>query len=726
MNETKRFGATPEEWETFVALAKDDVRPIVCDPSIRPTPNSVIKDPTKIPTLMSRSGQYMGMLGWQSKFPTDVEIAEWAATPQYGISLVGRTYKAIDIDIDIEEDAAEVAEAIYEFFGRKIPTRRRANQARRLMIFSITDAEDMVKKFRLHTLSGVVEFLFDRQQFVVAGTHKSGERHYWEYGTPTADEIPAITMQQLKNLHKFLADEFCNGEAETIGSETNVQVERRDITQVIANDPEYQAVLESPYFRSLLADGKVALFCPWQHLHTSTNGEPDANESAVVYFPKGLGGRKESGFKCMHTSHEEKTIQHFLEAIGYVPTEFEVVELPPEPVMPVLKGASKTSVPPSLPNVVNSLMADDWLGVSLCMDEFTGSVQIRWAHEGNYWRDFKEADYPALTMQLMKKCNMSGVPKERLRDAVIYVSDVNRRDSAIEWLRSLEWDGVPRIEATAVEILGTVDSEYTRAVSRYLWTAMAGRILQPGVKADMVPVLIGAQGVRKSSFVKALAPADYNWHTNLSFDAKDADLARLTRGKMVVELPELRGLNSRDEDHIKAWLTQGEDSWVPKYQENQVTLKRRFIMVATNNYQRFLSDSTGNRRWLPLMVGRTMPFIDTDRLTDNLLQYWAEAKEAFLTHGVQWRQAETLACLEMPKHMRIDPWRDTIAIFLREQLADEISANEISAENVARTCLRIDASRIDMRVQFRIESVFRSLGMTQNDDTGLWTINDLV
>ena len=32
MNETKRFGATPEEWETFVALAKDDVRPIVCDP----------------------------------------------------------------------------------------------------------------------------------------------------------------------------------------------------------------------------------------------------------------------------------------------------------------------------------------------------------------------------------------------------------------------------------------------------------------------------------------------------------------------------------------------------------------------------------------------------------------------------------------------------------------------------------------------------------------------
>ena len=76
--------------------------------------------------------------------------------------------------------------------------------------------------------------------------------------------------------------------------------------------------------------------------------------------------------------------------------------------------------------------------------------------------------------------------------------------------------------------------------------------------------------------------------------------------------------------------------------------------------------------------------------------------------------------------MRIDPWRDIIAIFLREQLADEISANEISAENVARTCLRIDASRIDMRVQFRIESVFRSLGMAQNDDTGLWTINDLV
>jgi len=717
------YGASAEEWEAFIALARDDVRPVVSDPTIPPSQNSVIKDPLKVPTVINRSGCYAGLVGWQSMTPTQSDLTEWAATPQYGISLVGRTFHAIDIDVDDEAEATEIAESIYAFFDCKLPTRRRHNQARRLMMFKVSDNSEPLKKVVLTTANGKVEFLLHKQQFVVAGTHKTGARHYWEDGLPT--EVPAITLTQYRALLRFLQEEF--GSADDvidIEKATNVQVERRDSSQTHTDDPEYQMVLDSPYFREILSDGKVALYCPWQHLHTSTGGEPDENPSAVVYFPKGLGGREESGFRCMHTSHGEKNIQHLREELGYVPPEFEVIAVPEDkepPAPPQLMGNSKSSIPPNVPNLVNCLMTPDWLGVAICFDDFTGTMQINWDNKG--WRDFKDADYPALTIRLMQKVGFKDVPKDKLRDSVILVAELSHRDSAIEWIETLRWDGIERVRHTAHRILGTTNTPYAEAVSCYIWTAMAGRVLSPGSKADMVAVLISDQGARKSSFVRALSPHGKDWHTDLALDTKEADTYRLTRGKVIAEVPELRGLGSREEEHIKAWLTKGEDSWIPKYQENAVTLKRRFIMIGTNNYQRFLSDTTGNRRWLPMRVCMVRDFIDTDRLKAELDQYWAEARVMYEKHGIMWKEAEHLAKLELPKFTRQDIWYPTILAFVKSQ--EETFGEPLSAASIAAGALNIPPQSLNAAIQFRIEGVLRTLGYEQNPDDAFWYQRDL-
>lgn len=89
---------------------------------------------------------------------------------------------------------------------------------------------------------------------------------------------------------------------------------------------------------------------------------------------------------------------------------------------------------------------------------------------------------------------------------VLLAADEQPFDSAITWLNGLEWDGVPRIECFYHTHFGTADTPYTRAVSMYMWTALAGRVLEPGIKADMVPILVGPQGCGKSSGVEALSP----------------------------------------------------------------------------------------------------------------------------------------------------------------------------------------------------------------------------
>ncbi|MGC0696480.1 VapE domain-containing protein [Escherichia coli] len=51
-----------------------------------------------------------------------------------------------------------------------------------------------------------------------------------------------------------------------------------------------------------------------------------------------------------------------------------------------------------------------------------------------------------------------------------------------------------------------VDEEYIATVSRYTWMALAGHVMQSGIKADMVPLLYGAQGARWSTGVHLISP----------------------------------------------------------------------------------------------------------------------------------------------------------------------------------------------------------------------------
>ena len=109
-----------------------------------------------------------------------------------------------------------------------------------------------------------------------------------------------------------------------------------------------------------------------------------------------------------------------------------------------------------------------------------------------------------------------------------------------------------------------------------------GRILVPGIQADIMPILVGDQGLLKSTALAAIVPSpDFFAEINLS--DKDADLARIMRGKLVVEIGELKGMRSRDIEHTKAFVTRRYEQWVPKYKEFTATYPRRAVLFGTTN-----------------------------------------------------------------------------------------------------------------------------------------------
>lgn len=390
-----------------------------------------------------------------------------------------------------------------------------------------------------------------------------------------------------------------------------------------------------------------------------------------------------------------------------LPEEFDIVESD-GPDMPPFKRDGKGKIEATIDNVAMAVRRADLCGMVIGWDQFRDEIMFCKYGEKDAWRTFRDADYSRLRIKL-EKSGFKPIGRELIRDVVLLVADDQPFDSAILWLESLEWDGISRIENFFRDYFGVIDTEYTREASLYTWTAMAGRVLSPGIKADMVPILIGTQGTIKSSSIAALVPS-WDFFTEVNFHEKEDDLARKMRGRLVAEIAELQGLHSRDLESIKAFLTRTHENWVPKYREFATTYARRHIFFGTTNQHEFLADETGNRRFLPLKVTRA----DIDAVTQDRLQLWAEARELFGLRGVCFRRAEELAKEVHAEHMIGDPWAEEIARWLNEPdllTGVEPQTREFLQVNiVAREALRIEARQFGRREELRIGKVLRALG----------------
>lgn len=390
---------------------------------------------------------------------------------------------------------------------------------------------------------------------------------------------------------------------------------------------------------------------------------------------------------------------------------------------------AKVDTPPPLPNfarnksgeilstddnVTKALRRADVCGYRIGFDGFRDELML--APEGtDEWRPFTDADYTRISI-VLERGGFKTTSSDRLRSCVRLVADEYRFDSAMVWLDSLQWDGVPRVARFLAGYAGTEDSPYTRAVSLYLFTALAGRVLEPGCKADMVPVLVGPQGTGKSSLVASLVPAPEHF-VEVSFHEDENTLARKMRGRLLGEIAELRGLRTKELEAIKAFITRTHENWVPKWQEFAKTFPRRLVFVGTTNADEFLADDTGNRRWLPVRVGG----IDVEGIRRDRLQLWAEARERYMAEGVMFHAAERLSGDAHKTHTITDAWEAHISNWLatpRAELIGEGDLNEANGDrpfrisDVLSGALDLSARDQDQARQRRAGGVLRKLGYT--------------
>ncbi len=481
---------------------------------------------------------------------------------------------------------------------------------------------------------------------------------------------------------------------------------------VAVDDPVANLLIEQGRVLGESRDGGLIITCPWEDEHTHDTTGTDS----TVWFPAGTNGYDRGHFKCLHAHCADRLDIEFFQAVGYqedtlagfdvVPTtqpDGTPAPLPP----PAYERDNKGAILATVENVALACRRPDECGVHLGYDSFQGAIML--ADAPGEWRSFRDVDYTQLRIMLERQ-GFKPVGRELVRDVVEKVADENQFDSALTWLDALTWDGVPRVESFMLTYFGADDTPYARAVGLYLWTAMAGRIVEPGIQADMAPILVGAQGLGKSSGVAAMVPSP-EFFAEVSFNDKDDDQARRLRGKLVAEISELRGLGTRDEDAIKAFITRTHEQWVPKYREFAASYARRVVFVGTTNRDEFLADDTGNRRWLPVRVGR----VDVAALQRDRLQLWAEARDLFALEGVAFHDAERLAKDVHGDHMVSDPWEDDIAKWL--DTPDDFDSGStprmreyLRINDIAAGALRLEVRQFGKREEMRISKCLQKFG----------------
>lgn len=200
-------------------------------------------------------------------------------------------------------------------------------------------------------------------------------------------------------------------------------------------------------------------------------------------------------------------------------------------------------------------------------------------------------------------------------------------------ITGIQWDGTSRIYDALNYWLHVEDNEYTRELSRLIFAGGVNRLFNPGCKFDEMVVLIGThQGEGKSTFIRYLALDDEFFTEVNEIEGQKGHEAVV--GSWICEMSELLALTKAQYvEAIKSFITCTVDKFRPAYGRNTVEYARTCIFIGTTNKEQFLTDTTGNRRFLPVKVG--VPGKDNhiagreQEAKEYFAQCWAEAYHLF-------------------------------------------------------------------------------------------------
>ena len=334
-----------------------------------------------------------------------------------------------------------------------------------------------------------------------------------------------------------------------------------------------------------------------------------------------------------------------------------------EDVNNMLEHTDKGRTKQTIRNCVTALQNDPVLKKAIKRNELSGRMdivkEVPWERRSE---SLTVTDTDDSNLKMYLEDNYEITSERVIKKGVDIVSNENKYHPIRDYLESLMWDGVPRIENLLPRFLGAEKNSYTTGVMKMHMLAAISRIYEPGIKYDIMLCLVGSQGAGKSTFFKYLAIND-DWFSDNLDHLDDENIYRKLQNHWIIEMGEMKAtVTAKNIEQIKSFLSRQKETYKVPYEVYPEDRPRQCVFCGTSNDLNFLPlDRTGNRRFVPYVTNWKGKGMDTrvslkqalkslgfqgGNKHDTELNQWINHEKEVLAeiakqHGIEWEQKGT-------------------------------------------------------------------------------------
>ena len=370
------------------------------------------------------------------------------------------------------------------------------------------------------------------------------------------------------------------------------------------------------------------------------------------------------------------------------------------------------------------LKAFAWLGIDLRYNERSARLELLdLAADPQTWRETDDLSRAAVRDLIAEQCEVwtngkvvpMAISSRHFQDLIDAILDTRRVDPFKEWINALPpWDKEARLDLWFYGCfkISEIDSDLLKWACRSVPMAAVWRAEHPGEKHDEMVILVGPQGLGKSTTWAWLLPPEHRakWFSDgLKFYADPKVQVESLQGRVIVEASEMSGVTRAEVENIKAFLSRCNDGSVRlTYRRDPVQLLRRCVIVGSTNDPRCLpNDPSGNRRFVPVPVSGGNATTTKAFMEEHREQLWAEAlyrvrvnkETAYLSDELKAAQAELTEQFRAVDEVA----EDVIGRCLQDH------SGEVTVEQIAKE-IQWPA---DNRNVHRVTTVLKQLGYTR-------------
>ena len=361
-------------------------------------------------------------------------------------------------------------------------------------------------------------------------------------------------------------------------------------------------------------------------------------------------------------------------------------------------------------------------------DVVSDKLQIRLPndHGKDYWREMTKQDINSIVCQCAQECQTNITLREVM--TVLHSDLVPQVHPLREYVLSCRpWQGeVDWIDfiAQQVCVCDTTSTAYSseaceRSHVDRLWricfkkwfVAMVASWMRDEVVNHQVLVLIGKQGIYKTTWLEHLIPPHLR-----AYCCKLANANQLTKDDRLriaefglINLDELDAMTPRELNQMKSIITSTDVNERAAYAYTKERRVRLASFCASSNRREFLTDITGNRRWLPFEVESIQdPFCTSLPYEQLYAQAWALVQDPTFNYWFDLNEIEVME--EHNQHFRDESNEEQLLPILFDVPAEgkgefmttaQISERLVSYGNIKQPMALSRLGMVMSRFQFR-------------------------